>query len=317
MSSPNTNFADRLIEAILAKGTPCVVGLDPRVDLFPTFITDPFTRSDPETAIYGSIAAYHRFVIDLVAARVPAVKLQIAFYEQYGVAGLTAFAETVRIARAAGLVVIVDAKRGDIGPTDEAYARAFLGRSEVFGTQMPIFDVDCITVAPYLGRDSLEPFVRACKDWGKGIFVLVRTSNPSAGDFQDLITASGRPVYEEVGVLVEEIGRDLIGRHGYSSIGAVVGAPYPHEAHRLRLRMPHTPFLVPGYGAQGASADDATAAFDANGLGAIINASRSITYAHETRDTSSEDLSDIITSRLETMVNSVTRAIRAQRHSTR
>ncbi len=303
-----SNYADRLIEAVLKKGNPCIVGLDPRMDQMPDFaVSSP--RGDQESAVRSSIAAYHRCVIDAVADLIPGVKLQSAFYEQYGMGGMAAFHDTVEYAKRMGLVVIVDAKRNDIASTAEAYANTFLGRTRIFGELKPIVDADCITVSPYLGRDSIEPFVKACAQYGKGIFVLVKTSNPGSADLQDIKLGDGMAMYRRVIEMVNSCGAGLIGRHGYSSIGAVVGAPFPEEARVIRRLMPRSIFLVPGYGAQGATAADAAACFNADGLGAVVNASRSLTYGLESRSAPEEKVGEEIRKRTETMAREITEAI--------
>lgn len=305
------NFADRLLDAIAAKGTSCVVGLDPRVDSMPAFITDGVRANSDPDAVCKAICSFHEIVLDAVAPLVPAVKLQIAFYEQYGLPGLRAFAETIAMARRAGLVVIVDAKRNDIGSTAEAYANAFLGGTTSLGHHLAGFDVDCITVSPFLGRDSIEPFVNHCAEHGRGIFVLVKTSNPGSVDVQGQV-AEGRTISERLARMVDELGADLVGRSGYSSIGAVVGATFPEEARRLRVEMPKAIILVPGYGAQGGSAEDAIANFNEDGLGAVINASRSITYDGRSQDLGPEELAARIGENTRQMVEDVAGAFRAR-----
>jgi orotidine-5'-phosphate decarboxylase len=257
-------FADRLIAAIRAKNSRAIVGLDPRVDQMPVFLR--------ENGPYAAITACHELVIDAVADLVPAVKPQLAFFEQYGVAGMQAFENTVLAARQRGLLVIADGKRNDISSTAEAYANAYLGPDA--------FNCDAITVTPYLGRDSLEPFVEVCKKHGKGLFVVLKTSNPGSKDFEDQrLESSGRPLYEKIAGVIQELGDDAIGESGYSSIGAVIGATFPEEGRRLRELMPKSLILVPGYGAQGGSAKAAAECFNEDGLGAIVNSSRGITYA--------------------------------------
>lgn len=274
-----STFADRLITAIRAKGNPCVVGLDPRIEMMPRFVTSAVEAGGGD-AFGDAITRFHDHVLDAAADLVPAVKLQSAFYEQYGLPGMRAFAGTIERARAAGLVVIVDAKRNDIGSTAEAYANAFLARISVLGRPVPTWDVDCITVSPFLGRDSLEPFADACREHGKGIFVLVKTSNPGSRDLQDQLVETGEPLSVGLAAMVDELGAETIGDSGYSSIGAVVGATFPEEAELLRRLMPRAIILVPGYGAQGGTADGAAVNFNADGLGAVVNASRSITYEY-------------------------------------
>ncbi len=257
-------FADRLIEKILAKDSRCIVGLDPRVDQMPEFVR--------ANGVYAAITAFHELVIDAVADLVPAVKPQLAFFEQYGVLGMQAFDNTVRVAKQRGLLVIADGKRNDISSTAEAYANAYLGPD--------MFDCDALTVTPYLGRDSLVPFVEACKKHDKGLFVILKTSNLGSRDFEDQpLAETGRPLYEKIGGVLNELGASLVGESGYSSIGAVIGATFPEEGRRLRTWMPKALILVPGYGAQGGSAKAAAECFNEDGLGAIVNSSRGITYA--------------------------------------
>jgi orotidine-5'-phosphate decarboxylase len=261
-------FADRLIEGIRAKDSRCIVGLDPRIDQMPAFVSSGGTRE----AICGAITEFHELVLDAVADLVPAVKPQLAFFEQYGVAGMQAFENTVRAARQRGLLVIADGKRNDISSTAEAYANAYLGEDA--------FDCDALTVTPYLGRDSLVPFVEACKKRGKGLFVVLKTSNPGSKDFQDQrLETTGRPLYESIASALNELGGDLVGESGYSSVGAVIGATFPEEGRRLRQLMPKAQILVPGYGAQGGSARAAAECFNDDGLGAIVSSSRGTTYA--------------------------------------
>ena len=303
------NFADRLLRSISMKGNPCVVGLDPRLDLMPAFVRSREGRI--EEAIRRTIVDFHKIILEVVAPLVPAVKLQAAFYEQYGIPGLNAFVDTIQLAREMKLVVVVDAKRNDIASTAEAYANAFLGRTDIFGTKKAIFDVDCITVSPFLGRDSLQPFVDACGEYGKGIFVLVKTSNPGSVDLQDQELAITRePLYNRLAETVDELGSKMVGESGYSAIGAVVGATFPEEAVNLRRIMPRALILVPGYGAQGGTADDAMPCFNSDGLGAVINASRSITYAHRDPHISKEEFIKTVRSKTTQMINEVRTALK-------
>jgi orotidine-5'-phosphate decarboxylase len=265
------SFADRLTEQILAKDSRCVVGLDPRIDQMPAFVS--------KSGACAAITEFHQLVLDAVADLVPAVKPQLAFFEQYGVAGLQAFENTVRAARERGLLVLADGKRNDISSTAEAYANAYLGSDA--------FDCDALTVTPYLGRDSLAPFVEACKKHGKGLFVVLKTSNPGSKDFEDQrLTETGRPLYEKIAGALNELGRDLVRESGYSSIGAVIGATFPEEGRRLRSLMPKALILVPGYGAQGGSAKAAAECFNEDGLGAVVSSSRGVTYAFSDPDIS-------------------------------
>src|SRR5580700_498210 len=263
------SFADRLIQQVIAKDSRCVVGLDPRVEQMPAFLTG--------NGAYAAITAFHELVIEAVADLVPAVKPQLAFFEQYGVAGMQAFENTVRAAKQRGLLVIADGKRNDISSTAEAYANAYLGAA---GADCDAgFDCDALTATPYLGRDSLLPFVEACEKHGKGLFVVLKTSNPGSKDFEDQpLESTGRPLYEKIGGVLNELGDELVGESGYSSVGAVIGATFPDEGRRLRSLMPKAMILVPGYGAQGGSAEAAAECFNEDGLGAIVSSSRGITY---------------------------------------
>ena len=282
--SHTANFVDRLCDAIASKGNPIVVGLDPRLDSLPPFLLKACyaTYGRTTTAVAQALWLFNRTIIDAVRDLVPAVKPQLACYERYGVAGLQAYVNTVTYAQEAGLIVIADAKRNDIGSTATLYAEAFLGSSaDPEGAITGDFVADALTVNGYLGWDGIQPFLDRAASHGRGLFVLVKTSNPSSGDIQDLLV-EGRPLYEYMGELVESWGKMTWGVHGYSAVGAVVGATYPEQGRRLRALMPHTFFLVPGYGIQGASAADVVGYFDAHGQGALINASRSILFAYQT-----------------------------------
>jgi len=248
------------------------VGLDARLERIPSFLCEE-TDSAAECLL-----AFNRQIIEAVAEHVVAAKPQVAFYEMYGPAGVAAFAETCRCAKQHGLVVIADVKRGDIGSTAAAYARAYLGPADEQGRAA--FDVDAVTINPYLGSDSVEPFLAEAQASGKGLFVLVKTSNKSSAEIQEL-QASGKPVYEHVAKLVSKWAQRLPGRRGYSGVGAVVGATFPEQAAALRKLLPGVPFLVPGYGAQGGSAQDVACCFDEDGYGAIVNSSRGIIFAYE------------------------------------
>lgn len=289
------HFADRLIEAVKRKGTPICVGLDPRLDKVPSFIKQKALHGKEKTplaAAADALVVFNKGIIDAVADIVPAVKPQAAFYEIFGAEGMRAYAETLKYAKQKGLLTIADVKRNDIGSTAEAYAQAYLGEVGVFGGDdeviMPVFDADSVTVNPYLGWDGVKPFVEECSRYGRGIFVLVKTSNKTSGDLQDLEMKDGRSVYEIVGHLVDSWGANEIGESGYSFVGAVVGATYPEQARELRKMMPKSIFLVPGYGAQGATAEDVKHCFNPDGLGAIVNNSRGIIFAYERMDRPAE-----------------------------
>jgi len=277
MSEVSSHFADRLFEAIAEKGSPVCVGLDPVYAKLPEDLRSPAATLEDEVTAIG---AFCEQVIDLVAPHVPAVKPQIAYFERYGSPGLALYYQVVALAQDAGLVVIGDVKRGDIGSTAEAYADAHLGTlasEDEIWTWAP----DAVTVNGYFGADGIEPFVQACRTNGAGLFVLVRTSNPGGAAVQDFADADGKTFFMHMAEQVAALGDadGLVGDSGYSCVGAVVGATYPREARLLREIMPRQIFLVPGYGAQGATAADCAAAFDADGRGAIVNASRSVLYA--------------------------------------
>lgn len=253
------NFADRLLQEQHQKQSIAILGVDPQLD----------------TVEPGMPAGYtlERFCCELVEACAPsvvAVKIQLAFFEARGIEGMRAFVATVKLARNLELLTIADAKRGDIGPTSAAYASAFLGEGD--------FGCDAVTVNPYLGSDAIMPFLRAVPT-GRGVFALVKTSNPTSGEFQDLVTSQG-PLWECVARRIQGIGSDFVGECGLSAIGAVVGATYPQHAQRARELMPTTLILVPGYGAQGATALDAIAAVRPDQRGIVVSASRSVMYAY-------------------------------------
>lgn len=268
-------FGDRLAAAVKRCKTPTLVGLDPRFDSLPAPL-----RSGRDSGRQDDVAAafetFCRGVIDVVARRVAAVKPQAAFFEQAGVAGMAALAATISYARQKGLLVILDGKRNDIGSTAAAYADGYLGAESAWGA-------DALTVSPYLGGDSLAPFVEVADARGAGIFVLVKTSNPGGGLFQDVADGDG-PLYRHVAAHVEALNVERASESRYGSVGAVVGATYPEQLTELRSLMPHAWFLVPGYGAQGGSAADVAGAFDADGLGAVVNNSRGIIFAHANDD---------------------------------
>ncbi len=275
------HFADRLTEAIEAKGNPCVVGLDPRLESIPAPLREKVVGDATLTCESAAelLKAFSCEVVDIVAPKVPVVKVQAAFYERFGPAGYRAYADTVAHARAAGLIVIVDVKRGDIGTTAEAYAEAHLGGASVNGGELFDLGADACTVNPYFGLDGVEPFIRQAERRDRGLFVLVRTTNPSADGVQNL-SCKGVPFFMRMGALVHEWGRQHVGRCGYSCVGAVVAGTQPSDAQKLRRLMPQTYFLVPGFGAQGAGPAEVAGTFDARGRGAIVSASRSIIFAH-------------------------------------
>ncbi|MCL5735211.1 MAG: orotidine-5'-phosphate decarboxylase [Actinobacteria bacterium] len=272
------NFADRLLEAIEHKRSHVVVGLDPDLALLPPSVKGEFWPERSEDASREEVAAcYRRFLSRLIEGLhedIVAVKPQIAYFEALGSPGYALYEDIVSLARSAGLLVIADVKRADIGSTAEAYAHAHLD----------LVGADAVTVNPYLGTDGVEPFAARARTGGKGVFVLVKTSNPSSGEIQDAHLAAGPTVYEHVADLVNAWGEGTAGRRGYRSVGAVVGGTYPGQGAELRRRMPGAPLLVPGYGAQGAKAADVARMFDAAGTGAVVNSARAILYAYRKRE---------------------------------
>ncbi len=268
-------FADRLEAAILERGNPVLVGLDPRAELLPEQL---IPKEDGGNV--PQVTALHCFccrIINVVADLVPAVKVQAAFFEKFGPLGMVSLGAVIHYARQKNLLVIFDGKRNDIGSTAQAYAEGLLG----YECESP-WAADAVTVNPYLGGDSLEPFIQVADQRGAGVFVLVKTSNPGGGMFQDLV-ADGRPIYRHVGAYVEQVAAKSVASCGYGAVGAVVGATYPEQLAQLRSEMPHCWFLIPGFGAQGGKAQDVAGAFDERGRGAVINNSRGIIFAYRDR----------------------------------
>lgn len=273
---------DILIDKIIEKNNPTVAGLDPKLDYIPEEMLKASFDKFGETfeGAADAIFNFNKELIDALYDIVPAVKPQCAYYEMYGIEGIKCLKKTIDYSKQKGLYVILDAKRGDIGATSEAYANAYLGKTELGTSSEAAFDADSLTVNPYLGTDGVQPFVdRAAKN-NKSLFILVKTSNQSSGELQDLI-CDGKPIYEHMAHLVRTWSKGSLGRHGYSNLGVVVGATYPEQAERIREIIPHTYFLVPGYGAQGGKAQDIAKSFNCDGLGAIVNASRSIMCAYK------------------------------------
>lgn len=277
------NIVDRLNEKIIELGSPIVVGLDPVLSEIPECYKANLEKSENKfQEISNIIVNFNKDIIDSIKDLVPAVKPQMAFYEMYGEYGIKAFNETVKYAKSKGLFVIEDAKRNDIGNTAKAYATGHLGKVDIGnGNFAESFGVDFLTVSPYLGLDSIIPFIEECKKNDKGIFVLVKTSNPSSADIQDKQDSNGKTIYESVASFVKKEADSFVGETGYSPIGAVVGATFPEEALNLRKIMSNSIFLVPGYGAQGGTAKDVMNCFNEDGLGALINSSRGIIYAYK------------------------------------
>ena len=286
---------DRLIENIVEKQNPTVAGLDPKLAYIPHFIKETAFKKYGKTleGAAEALLVYNKALIDALYDIVPAVKPQLAYYEMYGWQGVKTFAETVSYAKSKGMFVITDGKRNDIGTTMEAYANAHLGITDIDGESLSAFDADALTVNGYLGTDGIKPVVSVSQKMDTGMFVLVKTSNPSSGELQNLtLSENDEAIYLHMGKLCEEWGKELSGKYGYSGVGAVVGATYPLQLTELRKALPHTFFLVPGYGAQGGTADDIEGAFDKNGLGAVVNSSRGIMCAwQKEKDCKPEDFS--------------------------
>ncbi len=281
---------DRMIEKIEQTQNPTVAGLDPKLDYVPEYIKAKCFDKYGET-LKGAAKAlleFNKGLIDALYDIVPAVKPQAAYYEMYGTAGVKTLYKTQEYARSKGMYVITDGKRNDIGTTMEAYAAAHLGKVKVGGAEYEPFLGNALTVNGYLGSDGIKPLIKVCSENDKGIFVLVKTSNPSSGELQDKLV-DGMPIYELMGKMCEEWGKELPGAYGYSGVGAVVGATYPEQIKQLRAALPHTFFLIPGYGAQGATAKDISAAFDSNGLGGIVNSSRGIMCAYKKQEVNERD----------------------------
>ncbi len=284
---------DRLIEKIEQTQNPTVAGLDPKLDYVPEYIRKKCFDKYGET-LKGAAKAlleFNKGLIDALYDIVPAVKPQAAYYEMYGTAGVKTLYKTQEYARSKGMFVITDGKRNDIGTTMEAYAAAHLGKVKVGSAEYEPFLGDALTVNGYLGSDGIKPLLKVCGENDKGIFVLVKTSNPSSGELQDK-PVEGMPIYELMGEMCENWGKELPGKYGYSGVGAVVGATYPQQIERLRGALPHTFFLIPGYGAQGATAKDIAAAFDENGLGGIVNSSRGIMCAYQKQKCSEHNFAE-------------------------
>lgn len=272
---------DLLVKKIKEKGNPSVAGLDPKIEYVPKYIREKAYKEYGKN-LKGACEAIWEFnkgLIDALYDIVPAIKPQSAFYEMYGINGEEVLHRTISYAKEKGLYIILDVKRNDIGSTAEAYSKAYIGKAEVDGDMFDACPVDCVTVNPYLGTDGIKPFVDDCKKYDKAIFALVKTSNPSSGELQDL-EINGKHFYEIVAERVNVWNEGTIGESGYGAVGAVVGATYPEQAECLRKIMPMSYFLVPGYGAQGGQAKDVKKSFNDDGLGAIVNSSRGIMCAY-------------------------------------
>lgn len=284
---------DRLCKAILEKNNPTVAGLDPKLDFVPEFIKKESFQKFGNTleGAADALLTFNKGLIDALYDIVPAVKPQCAYYEMYGWQGVRTLYETIQYAKEKGLFVITDGKRNDIGTTMEAYAAAHLGEVSVNSTSVSPFGADALTVNGYLGTDGIAPLLNICEQHDKGIFVLVKTSNKSSGELQDKQIGDAT-IYRTMGDMCERWGEASRGAYGYSAVGAVVGATYPAQLAELRKALPHTVFLVPGYGAQGGGANDVVPAFDAEGLGAVINSSRGIMCAYKKGDYAEEQYAE-------------------------
>ena len=285
---------DRMIEKIVEMQNPTVAGLDPKLDFIPNYIKEKNCKAFGigfESAA-ASLLEFNKGLIDALCDIVPAVKPQAAYYEMYGWQGVKALKETIDYAKKKGMFVMTDAKRNDIGATMEAYAQAHLGETALESGKQSAFGADALTVNAYLGTDGIKPLLDICNTGDKGIFVLVKTSNPSSGELQDLKLENGKTVYQQMGEMCEKWGESLAGKYGYSGVGAVVGATYPEQLSELRKTLAKTFFLVPGYGAQGGGAKDILGAFDENGLGGIINSSRAIMCAWQKESCAEEDFAN-------------------------
>lgn len=301
-------FATKLNQQIKSKNSRVCVGLDPRLEWLPEKIKSEAIKEYGETfeAAGKAIEIFNKKVIDAVAPYTAVVKPQIAFYEQYGPAGMAAFQGTVQYAHEKGLLVVVDAKRGDIDSTAQAYANSLLGKTDLFGKREFCYDVDCITVNPFLGEDSILPFIETAEKYGKGIFILVKTSNLGSKDIQDL-RFGDKTVSEMVADWVEKHANKHLGENGYSSIGAVVGATFPEVAKSLRKRMPHSIFLVPGFGPQGGNLKGISNFFNDDGLGAIINSSREIVFSNKGKE--QKNYLQVIESNIKTFKQSINKEL--------
>lgn len=273
------NIIDVLIEKIKETGNPTVIGVDTRYELVPECVRNKYSKDI--NGMCQAMLEYSKALIDATYDIIPAVKLQSAYFEMYGVEGIKLYKDMIDYCKSKGMVVMADVKRGDIGSTSAGYSKAYLGKNIINEKEEGIFDVDFATVNPYMGTDCVKPFVDDCQKYNKGIFVLVKTSNKSSGELQDLKTEDGEEIYKKVAKLVNKWGEELIGEYGYSAVSSVVGATYPKQLKELRELMPHSYFLIPGYGAQGGKAEDIALGFDENGLGGIVNATRSLMCAYK------------------------------------
>ena len=298
---------DLLVQKIKEKGNPSVAGLDPKIEYVPEYIRKK-AYAEYGQNLKGATEAIWEFnkgLIDALYDVVPAVKPQSAFYEMYGLYGEEVMHRTISYEKEKGLYIILDVKRNDIGSTAEAYSKAYLGKVDIDGVECEPCPVDCVTVNPYLGTDGIQPFVNDCKTFDKAIFALVKTSNPSSGELQDLLVGDEH-IYEKVAQCVNKWNEETIGKSGYGAVGAVVGATYPEQAKVLRKLMPKSYFLVPGYGAQGGGAEGVKPCFNEDGLGAIVNSSRGIMCAYKKGDWKEEQFAEAARAEAIRMKNDLT-----------
>lgn len=312
------NFADRLDRSIRDSGSFICAGFDPQLEALPPFILERAGRcASTDEAVVYALTTFYTLVLDTLAGQVAAIKPNIAFFEQYGLAGLAALVRINELIRERGVPLIIDAKRGDIGSTAKAYSTAFLGRATPFGREVPGLTGDAVTVNPFLGFDTLEPFLADCAEYGRGIFVLVKTSNPGSGDIQGSSTTAGGSVSELVARWLHEHAAPLTGTCGFSGLGAVVGATYPEEGARLRTIMTKNFLLIPGMGAQGGTAADAIQSFGRTATGtpggAIINLSRGLTGSWDASVTSAERLQEVLSERTGRFNSEIAAAVAASR----
>jgi len=279
----NAPFSDRLIEVIRRDDNPCCVGLDPRLDWLPAEYRARLSIRPTRESVSRVLIDFHRRIIRILAGLIPIVKPQLAFFEQLGAPGIVAFEDLVQYSREHGILVIADAKRGDIGTTAEAYANAFFGNVSVYNNTLETCVSDALTINPFFGTDGVAPFLKACDQQNTGVFILLRTSNPSSGELQSL-EFNGSSLSHHIGKLIKKWAGERINKNGYSSVGVVIGATHKTLLKDLRDLVPNSFVLLPGYGAQGGSASDVVDAFDSNGLGGIVVAARSVNFAYRSSD---------------------------------
>jgi orotidine-5'-phosphate decarboxylase len=304
-----TTFGDRVVSAVKKKGNPCVVGLDFHDRLIPAFVSKALQQCKARDEFRRIVSELFCRIIEAVSPLVPAIKPQYSLLESYGAAGVEILEDIIRVAHNEDLLVIADAKRGDIASSAKGYADAFLSArsTELFPHG---YDADALTVNAFLGRDTLDPYIDICKQSTKGIFVLVKTSNSGSAETQDARLESGKSIAELYAEIVDQVGHKCIGDSGYSGVGAVVGATFPLEASKLRKLMPHAIVLVPGYGTQGASAKDVVVNFNDDGLGALVNSSRSITYAYGSTDVSEKNYYLSVVENTNRMIDDIVHALK-------